>query len=55
VGLGLSICREIVAAHGGTVWVEQNPGGGSVFCVLLSGVVRRSPEGAGRDPAVAAR
>jgi two-component system sensor histidine kinase GlrK len=54
VGLGLSICREIVAAHGGTVWVEQNPGGGSIFCVLLSGVVREA-RGAGRDPAVAAR
>jgi two-component system sensor histidine kinase GlrK len=52
VGLGLSICREIVAAHGGTMWVESNPGGGSVFCVLLSGVVRE-PRAVRCDPAVA--
>jgi two-component system sensor histidine kinase GlrK len=52
VGLGLSICREIVAAHGGTMWVEGNPAGGSVFCVLLSGVVRE-PQAARRDRAVA--
>jgi len=35
VGLGLAICREIVAAHGGQIWVEENPGGGSVFQILL--------------------
>jgi two-component system sensor histidine kinase GlrK len=54
VGLGLSICREIVAAHGGTVWVDPNPGGGSVFSVLLSDVVRES-RAADRDRAVATR
>lgn len=35
VGLGLTICREIVTAHGGRIWVEGRPGGGSEFCVLL--------------------
>jgi signal transduction histidine kinase len=35
VGLGLSICREIVDAHGGALWVEDRPGGGSVFSFLL--------------------
>lgn len=36
VGLGLAICRTIVLAHEGAVWVEDAPGGGSCFYLLLS-------------------
>jgi heavy metal sensor kinase len=35
-GLGLSICREIVAAHGGRMWVEQPRPGWTEFVVSLS-------------------
>jgi len=55
LGLGLYICRELVARHGGSIWVEPGAHGGSVFrftlpvfslerlvgrCVLLEGVLR---------------
>jgi NtrC-family two-component system sensor histidine kinase KinB len=35
VGLGLSITREIVRAHGGDVWVDSGPGPGAVFTFNL--------------------
>jgi two-component system, OmpR family, sensor histidine kinase KdpD len=34
-GLGLAICQGIVQAHGGRIWVEERPGGGSVFRFAL--------------------
>jgi signal transduction histidine kinase len=34
-GLGLAIAREIVEEHGGKIWIEGAPGGGSMFCFAL--------------------
>ncbi len=34
-GLGLSICKQIVSAHGGEIWYESNPAGGTIFCFTL--------------------
>ncbi len=37
MGLGLSICRTIVEAHGGKIRVESRPGGGTIFRFTLRG------------------
>jgi PAS domain S-box-containing protein len=34
-GIGLALCKRIAELHGGAVWVEEAPGGGSVFHVTL--------------------
>ena len=53
VGLGLSICRAIILAHGGKIWAENREGGGARFSYTLpyagraAGVWRRS-RGRGR-------
>jgi signal transduction histidine kinase len=34
-GLGLAIVKTAIEKHNGRVWVESNPGSGSVFCFVL--------------------
>ncbi len=35
IGLGLTICRAVIAAHGGRIWVENRPEGGAIFRFTL--------------------
>jgi signal transduction histidine kinase len=48
-GLGLAICRRIADQHHGKIWVEENPGGGSLFCFTLHAAPDAAP---GRQMAV---
>jgi two-component system, LuxR family, sensor kinase FixL len=38
MGVGLSISRTIIEAHGGRIWVEPNPAGGTVFHFTLTAI-----------------
>src|SRR3954451_546516 len=40
VGMGLSICRSIIDAHGGRLWAEANEPRGAVFQFTLSSAER---------------
>jgi PAS domain S-box-containing protein len=42
VGMGLSICRAIVGAHGGRLWVDENEPRGAVFRFTLPIAERNS-------------
>jgi heavy metal sensor kinase len=49
-GLGLAICREIVHAHGGRIWIDARPTPGTEVHLALPVTRRRTP----RDTAVPA-
>jgi two-component system, LuxR family, sensor kinase FixL len=40
MGVGLSISRTIIEAHGGQIWTEPNPGGGAIFKFTLRALTK---------------
>ena len=46
MGIGLSISRTIVEAHGGKIWATENPGGGTIFRFSLQAVSKEEVQDA---------
>lgn len=44
IGIGLSLCRSIIEAHGGRLWAEEAPAAGTIFRFTLPVATAVQPE-----------
>ena len=52
-GLGLTLCRLAVENHGGTIWVEEAPGGGALFRAIFPASTDEETDAIGESATVA--
>ena len=48
-GLGLSFAKQAIEKHGGKIWAENNPDGGSTFSFTLPKIATQQKENQNKD------
>jgi DNA-binding response OmpR family regulator/signal transduction histidine kinase/CHASE3 domain sensor protein len=54
-GLGLALCKALIEAHGGTIWIDEAPGGGTLAIFQLAALPAATPLDAAPLPTLLTR